>query len=90
MPARLGRARLFDAGAVQDLTAATTAVGLLRWASEDDGGLTSAPTRRIATSRRVWPGLGNGCARTFEHRAEKARSGGGPLAGGHNGGGCVK
>src|SRR5690606_36118171 len=40
MPARLGRARPFDAGAVQDLTAATTAVGLLRWASEDDGGLT--------------------------------------------------
>jgi cell division protein FtsA len=40
MPARLGRARPFDAGAVQDLTAATTAVGLLRWAGEDDGGLT--------------------------------------------------
>ena len=40
MPARLGRASPFDAGAVQDLTAATTAVGLLRWASEDDGGLT--------------------------------------------------
>ena len=48
MPARLGRAGPFDAGAVQDLTAATTAVGLLRWASEDDGGLTfgaSAPNR---------------------------------------------
>jgi hypothetical protein len=40
MPARLGCARPFDAGSVQDLTAATTAVGLLRWASEDDGGLT--------------------------------------------------
>jgi cell division protein FtsA len=40
MPARLGHARPFDAGSVQDLTAATTAVGLLRWASEDDGGLT--------------------------------------------------
>ena len=39
MPARLGRARPFDAGAVQDLTAATTAIGLLRWASEDDGGV---------------------------------------------------
>jgi cell division protein FtsA len=48
MPARLGRARPFDAGAVQDLTAATTAVGLLRWAGEDDGGLTfgaSSPNR---------------------------------------------
>jgi cell division protein FtsA len=48
MPARLGRARPFDAGAVQDLTAATTAAGLLRWAVEDDGGLTfgaSAPQR---------------------------------------------
>ena len=48
MPARLGRARPFDAGAVQDLTAATTAVGLLRWTSEDDGGLTfgaSSPNR---------------------------------------------
>jgi cell division protein FtsA len=50
MPARLGRARPFDAGAVQDLTAATTAVGLLRWATEDDGGLTfgaGAPNRDI-------------------------------------------
>jgi cell division protein FtsA len=48
MPARLGRARPFDAGAVQDLTAATTAAGLLRWAAEDDGGLTfgaSSPQR---------------------------------------------
>ena len=50
MPARLGRARPFDAGAVQDLTAATTAVGLLRWVSEDDGGLTfgaSSPNREF-------------------------------------------
>ena len=50
MPARLGRARPFDAGAVQDLTAATTAVGLLRWATEDDGALTfgaSAPNREL-------------------------------------------
>ncbi|HEX6114593.1 MAG TPA: cell division protein FtsA [Geminicoccaceae bacterium] len=50
MPARLGRARPFDAGAVQDLTAATTAVGLLRWTSEDDGGLTfgaSSPNREF-------------------------------------------
>ena len=48
MPARLGRGRPFDAGSVQDLTAATTAAGLLRWAAEDDGGLTfgaSAPQR---------------------------------------------
>jgi cell division protein FtsA len=48
MPARLGRGRPFDAGAVQDLTAATTAAGLLRWAVEDDGGLTfgtSSPQR---------------------------------------------
>jgi cell division protein FtsA len=48
MPARLGRARPFDAGAVHDLTAATTATGLLRWAGEDDGGLTfgaSSPQR---------------------------------------------
>jgi cell division protein FtsA len=48
MPARLGRARPFDAGAVHDLTAATTAAGLLRWAGEDDGGLTfgaSSPQR---------------------------------------------
>jgi cell division protein FtsA len=48
MPARLGRARPFAAGAVQDLTAAATAVGLLRWATEDDGGLTfgvSSPNR---------------------------------------------
>jgi cell division protein FtsA len=48
MPARLGRARPFDAGVVQDLTAATTAVGLLHWAGEDDGGLTfgaSSPHR---------------------------------------------
>ena len=50
MPARLGRARPCDAGAVQDLTAATTAVGLLRWATEDDGALTfgaSAPNREL-------------------------------------------
>jgi cell division protein FtsA len=48
MPARLGRARPFDAGTVQDLTTATTAAGLLRWAAEDDGGLTfgaSSPQR---------------------------------------------
>ena len=44
MPARLGRARPFDAGAVHDLTAATTAAGLLRWAGEDDGGLTFGAT----------------------------------------------
>jgi cell division protein FtsA len=50
IPARLGRAGPFDAGAVQDLTAATTAVGLLRWAGEDDGGLTfgaSSPNREF-------------------------------------------
>jgi cell division protein FtsA len=48
MPARLGRARPLDGSAVDDLTAATTAAGLLRWASEDDGGLTfgaAAPNR---------------------------------------------
>jgi cell division protein FtsA len=48
MPARLGRARPFDAGAVHDLTAATTAAGLLCWAGEDDSGLTfgaSSPQR---------------------------------------------
>jgi cell division protein FtsA len=39
MPARIGRARAF-CGDFDDLTAATTAAGLLRWAGEDDGGLT--------------------------------------------------
>jgi cell division protein FtsA len=39
MPARIGRARAFG-GDFDDLTAATTAAGLLRWAGEDDGGLT--------------------------------------------------
>jgi cell division protein FtsA len=47
MPARVGRARAFG-GSFDDLTAATTAAGLLRWAGEDDGGLTfgaTAPNR---------------------------------------------
>jgi cell division protein FtsA len=47
MPARIGRARAFG-GNFDDLTAATTAAGLLRWAGEDDGGLTfgaTAPNR---------------------------------------------
>ena len=47
MPARMGRARAFG-GNFDDLTAATTAAGLLRWAGEDDGGLTfgaTAPNR---------------------------------------------
>ena len=59
MPARLGRARPFDAGAVHDLTAATTAARLLRWAGEDDGG----PLVR-RDLQRAWP-AGNGCARTL-------------------------
>jgi cell division protein FtsA len=40
MPARVGRARPFDGGAAEDLVAATTAAGLLRWIGEDDGGWT--------------------------------------------------
>jgi cell division protein FtsA len=43
MPARMGRARAFG-GNFDDLTAATTAAGLLRWAGEDDGGLTFGAT----------------------------------------------
>ena len=49
MPARLGRARPFDAGAVQDLTAATTAVGLLRWAER--GRRWTDLRRQLAKSR---------------------------------------
>ncbi len=56
----------------------TTAAGLLRWAAEDDGGLNFGAARPAAHHGGAWPGLGNGCARTFEHRAEKARSGGSP------------
>lgn len=41
MPTRLGRARPLSGGAAfDDLTAATTAAGLLSWAGRDDGGLT--------------------------------------------------
>lgn len=41
MPTRLGRARpLAGSAAFDDLTAATTASGLLSWAGRDDGGLT--------------------------------------------------
>jgi cell division protein FtsA len=41
MPTRLGRARpLAGKAAFDDLTAATTASGLLSWAGRDDGGLT--------------------------------------------------
>jgi cell division protein FtsA len=43
MPARMGRARALG-GNFDDLTAATTAAGLLRWAGEDDGGLTFGAT----------------------------------------------
>jgi cell division protein FtsA len=43
MPARIGRARAFG-GSFDDLMAATTAAGLLRWAGEDDGGLTFGAT----------------------------------------------
>jgi cell division protein FtsA len=49
MPARIGRARAFG-GDFDDLTAATTAAGLLRWAGRDDGGLTfgaTAPNRQF-------------------------------------------
>jgi len=46
MPARVGRARPFAGGpSLQDLTAATTAAGLLSWAARDDGGLTFASRR---------------------------------------------
>jgi cell division protein FtsA len=41
MPTRLGRARPLAGGAAfDDLTAATTAAGLLAWVGRDDGGLT--------------------------------------------------
>lgn len=41
MPTRLGRARPMSGNAAfDDLTAATTAAGLLSWAGRDDGGLT--------------------------------------------------
>ena len=41
MPTRLGRARpLAGSATFDDLTAATTAAGLLSWAGRDDGGLT--------------------------------------------------
>jgi cell division protein FtsA len=41
MPARLGRARpLHGRTQFDDLSAATTAAGLLLWAGRDDGGLT--------------------------------------------------
>jgi cell division protein FtsA len=43
MPARIGRARAFG-DSFDDLMAATTAAGLLRWAGEDDGGLTFGAT----------------------------------------------
>lgn len=49
MPARIGRARSFG-GDFDDLTAATTAAGLLRWADRDDRGLTfgaAAPNRHF-------------------------------------------
>jgi cell division protein FtsA len=54
MPARLGRARpLAGRARIDDLTAATTAAGLLAWAARDDGGLTfrSPPPRPPITAR---------------------------------------
>ena len=46
MPTRLGRARPLAGGAaLDDLTAATTAAGLLAWAGRDDGGLTYRSSR---------------------------------------------
>jgi cell division protein FtsA len=54
MPARLGRARPLDGSLeVAGLPGGATAVGLLRWASEDDGGLTfwSLRPNRVMTVR---------------------------------------
>jgi len=46
MPARIGRARPFVGGpGLQDLTAATTAAGLLTWSVRDEGGLTFGSRR---------------------------------------------
>ena len=46
MPARIGRARPFAGGpGLQDLTAATTAAGLLAWSARDEGGLTFGSRR---------------------------------------------
>jgi cell division protein FtsA len=46
MPARVGRARPFVGGpGLQDLTAATTAAGLLTWSERDEGGLTFGSRR---------------------------------------------
>jgi cell division protein FtsA len=56
MPARLGRARPLGGGAqFDDLTAATTAAGLLHWTGRDDGGLTFRAHRpaRPITARLV-------------------------------------
>ena len=54
MPARLGRARPLDGRLeLAGLPGGTTAAGLLRWASEDDGGLTfwSLRPNRVMTVR---------------------------------------
>lgn len=53
MPARRGRAHPFDGVDVEDLAAATTAAGLLRWTRRDEGGLTfsAAPSNRDLSAR---------------------------------------
>ena len=54
MPARLGRARPLDASrGLDELSAATTAAGLLTWANRDDGGLTFRASRGPVITTRL-------------------------------------
>lgn len=66
MPARIGRARPFVGGSsLQDLTAATTAAGLLGWAGRDDGGLTFGSPRRNPVATRPLAKIGQWLRENF-------------------------
>jgi len=66
MPARIGRARPFaDGPGLQDLTAATTAAGLLTWSVRDEGGLTFGSQRGNSAARRPFAKIGQWLRENF-------------------------
>jgi cell division protein FtsA len=66
MPARVGRARPFLGGAgLQDLTAATTAAGLLTWSVRDEGGLTFGSQRWNPAAKRPLAKIGQWLRENF-------------------------